>query len=123
MRHRIDSLGRVLLSAASSVPFVALPLGGALADTQSREVGPFSEIRMDGPGIVEIGVGERETLAVEATAELMAHIITTVDDHTLVISYDRAFADLWRRADTPKFHITLPRLEAIDADGGGKLSI
>ncbi len=92
------------------------------ATSQPRGVDAFHSIELRGTGTLDVLVGERQSLVVEAGGDTLDQLTTEVRNGRLVIeSRGRWF---WQRAGGRlKVRATLPKLNALDLNGAGQITI
>lgn len=91
---------------------------------QARDVDTFTKIALDVPGTLHLRQGERHSLEIEASQEVLDHLETTVEDGSLKIRDDSNFFDrLFGSRDEVdvEFYVTAPVLEAISVAGAGRI--
>lgn len=91
--------------------------------SQSREVDNFDSIEMEGAARLEITIGEKESVTVEAREEVIDRVRTDVHGDTLRI---RSKPKDWFIVDgRPRVtvRITLPELESLRIEGGNDVRI
>lgn len=123
------NLLRIAALAALSAPALLLagcderePDRGPLA-TESREVDDFDSIEMEGAARLEITIGEKESVTVEARQEVIDRVKTDVHGDTLHI---RSKPKDWFIVDgRPRVtvRITLPELDSLKIEGGNDVRI
>lgn len=91
--------------------------------TESREVDDFDSIEMEGAARLEITIGDKESVTVEAREEVIERVKTDVHGDTLRI---RSKPKDWFIVDgRPRVtvRITLPELESLKVEGGNDVRI
>jgi hypothetical protein len=86
---------------------------------EQRNIGEFKKISLNGHGTIMLEQGEKESLEVEASENLMEYILTEVRGDELIISYKNIPSGL--RSFSVKYYITVKELENIDILGSGKV--
>lgn len=92
-------------------------------ESQTREVGTFTAIDMDGAADLEITVGEGPAVEVEAPKQLLEHIRTEVRGETLYIegkAKDWLFA---KSGGGTHVRVSVPTLSTLRIDGGNDVSV
>lgn len=94
---------------------------GKLA-TETREVGPFTRLALEGLGEVTIQQGSAEALSLTAEDNLLPLITSQVDGDTLRLGFNRP---TWRNSVQPtkpiQYTVTVRDLEALELAGSGSL--
>jgi hypothetical protein len=90
----------------------------ASASTETRNVGDFTSIRLEGIADLYVSQGAEKRVQVDAAQDVMSHITTTVENGTLVIStkghlYNPGLITV---------HVTAPNIEAITTTGTGNVT-
>lgn len=88
-------------------------------ERQTRTVGSFSAIDVEGAGVLDITVGQDPTVEIEAPAEVLEHMKTEVRDGTL---YIRSKAKHWGRGRT-QLKVSVPTLSSLQLRGGNDVSV
>lgn len=87
--------------------------GSGTAATETRDVGSFDTVAVEGSGTVIIDIGPSASLTIEADDNLLAHLTSEVDGGALVLSSDVSV--------DPKvpivYRITVPELAGIEVSG------
>jgi hypothetical protein len=110
------------------VPF-ALLLGacGAGQDpgpdiTQTREVGAFEALQLQGTADVDVLIGEQQSLVLEGPQRVVEGVQTPLREGRLLIRTGSEF--FWSRRDTHlKVRVTVPRLRSFELNGAGRVSL
>jgi hypothetical protein len=94
----------------------ALFSAGAFASSEDRSVPAFSAVAVSSGMRATIEIGPQKPVHIEADAETLALLETTVEDGTLKIGFAR---NHWMHGDhSVKITIQTPRLESVAASGG-----
>jgi len=93
--------------------------GSGRTSTSSRAAESFTAIAVEGPAALEVVVGPRESVEVEANDNLLDRITTDVDDGTLEIGTRGSF----RTRITPVVRVTVRELERLRVRGSGDTRI
>lgn len=122
---RPPASARVALTAVLVVAFVGCVDGvigvrgsGNMA-TESRDVGGFTEIVLEGSGEVNIEMGDTESLTIEAEDNLMSHLTTDVEGGRLVLGTRDAIVTTRGIVYT----ITATSLDGITVSGSGDVEV
>ncbi|HEV2866419.1 MAG TPA: head GIN domain-containing protein [Allosphingosinicella sp.] len=89
--------------------------GSGRAARAARAAAPFTAIEVEGPTTLEVIVGQRESIEVEADDNLLDRITTEVDGTILRIGTSGAF----RTRMTPVVRVTVRGLERVKLRGSG----
>jgi len=93
--------------------------GSGVSATQTREVGEFRSLEVNGSGAVRITLGEAQSLRVTTDDNLLEHVRTRVEDGVLVVDWARG-------SYSPKValvvEVSAPSLEAVSLGGSGDLT-
>ena len=96
---------------------------GGPVTTETREVADFDSIEMEGAARLEITVGAKESVIVEAHDDIIARVKTEVHGDTLHI---RSKPKDWFIADgKPRvtIRISVPELESLEVEGGNDVRL
>lgn len=88
-------------------------------ERQTRSVGTFTAIEMEGGGVLDITVGGDPSFEVEAPAEVLEHLKTEVRGDTL---YIESKAKHWGRGRT-QLKVSLPTLSSLRLKGSNDVSV
>lgn len=110
--------GCLLLSACDDRSFDAGPMR-----TESRDVGTFAAIDMDGDGKLQIAVGSPASVTVEGKESVVTALKTEVRGDTLYISSKRKDWMFFGGAQRLTLRITVPRLASLTLDGGNDVRL
>lgn len=91
--------------------------------TESRDVGTFDAIEMDGDGRLRIDVGSPASVAVEGKDSVVAALKTEVRGGTLYISSKRQDWMFFGGTQQLTLRITTPRLASLTLDGGNDVRL
>lgn len=109
---------------ACSIPVINIVRGSGTLATESREVGDFNAIQLDGAGRLVIIQGESTSLTVEAEDNLISSLQSTVDGDTLKLGYQD---NCWQKTLLPTeailYTLTVTDLNAITFNGAGDLEM
>ncbi|MDI6724184.1 MAG: head GIN domain-containing protein [Methanobacterium sp.] len=86
---------------------------------ESRNVGSFNQIELNGAGELIITQGNRESLTVQADDNLMPYIKTSVNNNKLTINFDNA---LPLPRQPVKIYLTVRDINSINTSGSGKIN-
>lgn len=101
--------------------FILIAQFGFAQERETRDVSNFNELSVSSAFIVEVSVGNTESLEVEAEERYMDDIITEVRNGRLTIKL-RDSRDTRRMRDSPRAYVTVKSLELIDISGAVKLT-
>jgi hypothetical protein len=108
----------VLLSACDGRRFDQGPVR-----TESRDVGTFDAIEMDGDGRLQIDVGSPASVTVEGKESVVTALKTEVRGNTLHISSKRKDWMFFGGTQRLKLRITVPHLASLTLDGGNDVRL
>lgn len=108
----------LLLSACGDRQFDRGPMR-----TESREVGTFDAIEMDGDGKLQIDVGSPASVTIEGKESVVAGLKTEVRGDTLYISSKRRDWMFFGGSQRLTLRITVPRLTSLALDGGNDVRL
>jgi hypothetical protein len=120
--NRLLSIGIVILAvvlAGCTLVGAQTVRGSGQIETQERAVNPFTRIDFAGLGNLEIELGDRQALRIEAEKNLLPYLETDVLDGTLRIAIQQNI-NLQPSQDII-FYVTVPSLEAISVSGLGRV--
>src|SRR5689334_15816439 len=107
-----------LLAGCSATPTVR---GNGVSATEMRQVVGFSSVDLAGIGQVRIEQTGSESVTIEAEANLLPLLVTTVDNGRLTLATKD---NVNVRPTRPVvFHVTVARLQAVSVSGSGDVSI
>lgn len=93
--------------------------GSGKREVQKREIGPFTSISTEGHFNLEIVCGKDLSVEVEGDDNILPLVNSEVRNNVLRLVSTKSYS-----ADEPvTFRISVPNLEAISADGAGKVQI
>ncbi len=95
--------------------------GSGISATQTRALGEFHAIRLEGSCDVQATVGGTQSIQITADDNLIDDLTTEVKDGVLVIG-TRPGKNLWFRVDTHAT-ISVPRLDGMHIEGSGDVTI
>ena len=109
---------------ACSIPVIKVVKGSGTLATETREVGNFDAIQLDGSGKLVITQGETNALQIEAEDNILPDLKSTVEGSTLVLGFQDKF---WQKTLLPTVTITyslvVTDLTAITFNGAGDLDM
>lgn len=108
----------MLVLASSCIDNLKSITGSGNVVSQTRNVGPFSEVDAENGMDVIIEQGDVQSLVVEADDNLQEHILTTVNGNTLHITSD--FNNFIN--STRNIRIKMPKIDALTASSGVSLT-
>jgi hypothetical protein len=108
----------LLLSACGDRHFDQGPMR-----TESRDVGTFTAIDMDGDGRLQIDVGSPASVTVEGKQSVVTALKTEVRGDTLYISSKRKDWMFFGGSQRLTLRITVPRLASLALDGGNDVRL
>lgn len=114
-------MGIVLLTAATVGACTGSPFGvrgSGDVMSESRDVGGFDEIVLEGSGIVNVEVTGTETLTIEADDNLMQYLTTEVRSGRLELGTERSV----RPTQDIVYTITVISLEGVSISGSGEIT-
>lgn len=93
--------------------------GSGKREVQKREIGPFTSISTEGAFNIEIVCGKNVSVEVEGDDNVLPLVSSEVRSNVLRLSNTKSYS-----VDEPiTFKISVPNLEAISADGAGKIQV
>jgi hypothetical protein len=93
--------------------------GSGKRETQKREIAPFTSISTEGAFNIEVVCQKDVSLEVEGDDNILPLVSTDVRNNVLHIENTKSYS-----VNEPvRFRISVPNLEAISADGAGKIQI
>jgi hypothetical protein len=122
MKH-LPMMKRILLSAGVAVTMVATSCNNVKDNSPKTEkviaVGSFSAIQISARANAEVYItpGSDPSLSVKATTSQMQHLVSNVQNNTLVLSTDSNFSSLFGKNNVPEIVIKTPSLEALSLEG------
>lgn len=101
--------------------------GPALAQPEAmekavRQVAPFDSVEVRGAGRVDITIGQKQSLTIEAEPKTLSEISTEVSGTTLVIDRKDHWWQGWDNKSI-RVTITLPQLKSFALGGAGDVAI
>ena len=98
----------------------AAPMGES---SQARSVAAFDAVEVDGSWKVDITAGQAQSVVVFGDKEVLDHILTEVDGHSLRVHLDDN-EGLWRRRHGEiSVRITVPHLSALALNGSNSTTV
>lgn len=85
--------------------------------TQTRDLDTFTKIRIKGSVKLEVTGGEDQTVSVEVDEDFADHLITKVEDGTLIIDMDSKGKKRHWKGPKVEVIISMQQLEALKLDG------
>lgn len=117
----------LLLSAtlmACSFPVMRVVKGSGTLATETRSIGDFNAIQLDGAGQLVITQGDTVALQIEAEDNILPNLKSTVEGSTLVLGFQDHF---WQKSLLPTESITyslvVTDLNAITFNGAGDMDM
>jgi hypothetical protein len=88
--------------------------------TETRPVGDFDRISVEGFGLLNVQVGPATSLSVDAEDNVLPHLVTNVEGDTLTVgsSPDVSFSSV----EEPVYTITTPALVSVSIAGSGDVT-
>lgn len=117
----------LILSLACTVriPGINLDLdsveGSGNVVEETREVGAFSQIRLEGTGNLVVEQGESTSLRIEAEDNFMEYIDSEVENDTLVIGWEEGTIPI--TSERIFYYVTVEDLEALTLSGAGNVEV
>ena len=109
---------------ACSIPVINIVKGSGTLATETRTVGNFNAIQLDGSGKLVITQGETPALQIEAEDNILPDLKSTVEGDTLILGFQDKF---WQKTLLPTESITysliVTDLNAITFNGAGNLDM
>jgi len=124
MKTFITALGALALVAGGCTDIGSedtLIRGSGVVITESREVGSFDRLAVEGFGEVIVEVGPASSLEIEAEDNVMAVLTTDIRNGRLVLSIEDGHS--LRQAKTPIYRITTPNLIGVAIAGSGDVTV
>jgi hypothetical protein len=118
--HRRRVLTGLGVLALGSLVACAAPVAGPAA-TESRPISGVSEVHLAGIGTLLVSQGATESLTIEAEPRLLPAITTEVRGGRLIIGMDRGRGGTVGPLATPRYHLTLRQVSALDLSGPGAI--
>lgn len=94
--------------------------GRGSVKTETRQVSEFAKVSVEGSTNVHITHGSIFSVSVKAYSNLLPHLMTSVDNGTLVVKYEHT-ANV--RNDNSEVFITMPVLNALSTRGSGDINV
>jgi hypothetical protein len=109
---------------ACSIPIINVVRGSGVLATETREVGDFDSVQLDGAGKLVIIQGESTSLTVEAEDNIISNLESVTQGNTLRLGYQESF---WQKAIFPTetiiYTLTVTDLNAITFNGASDLEL
>lgn len=109
---------------ACSIPVINVVKGSGNLATETRTVGSFNAIQLDGSGKLVITQGDTPALQIEAEDNILPDLKSTVSGDTLILGFQDRF---WQKTLLPTESITysliVTDLNAITFNGAGNLDM
>lgn len=113
-----------LMMMACSIPVINIVRGSGTLVTESREVGAFDSVQLDGTGKLIITQGESTSLTIEAEDNLIDSLKSTVAGNTLKLGYqDRFWQKTLLPTETIIYTLTVTDLSAVTINGANSLEM
>ena len=113
MKQLLSNYQRVFIA----IFMLAMAATSTLAqEREKRDVSGFNELSVSSAFVVEISVGNTESLEIEVDERYMADVITEVRGDKLVIRMRDSRSNR-RMRESPRAYLTVKSLERIDASG------
>ncbi len=109
------------LFAATACISLGQPIrGSGQVTSETRTVSGFTQVVVTNQGDLEIHIGEREELVIEAEANLLPHISSEVEDGKLILGTTPR--GKWLRPTEPiRYHLTVRALEGVHTSSSGDI--
>src|SRR5690348_8942533 len=107
----------IALALTAGCTSVAGDRGSGAPRTETRAVGAFDGLELDGVYKAEITIGEPQRVELTADDNLLGLIRTEVKDHRLVVRSDRSLSP----RSTPTLRIVVRALHRIDVSGAAEV--
>lgn len=114
------------LLSACQIPFVNVSVirGSGDITSESRDVEPFNEIRLEGAGQLVITQGDTQSLEISAEDNIMEELTSEIVGDTLILGYrDQS----WRRTVIPteviRYEVNVTNLVNITLNGAGEVTM
>ena len=109
---------------ACSIPVIKVVKGSGTLATETREVGNFDAIQLDGAGKLVITQGETNALQIEAEDNILPDLKSTVEGSTLVLGFqDKIWQKTLLPTETITYSLVVTDLTAITFNGAGDLDM
>jgi len=95
--------------------------GSGVVVTETREIGSFDRLSVEGFGEVFIEVGPSSSIELEAEDNVMAVLTTDIRNGRLVLSIEDGHS--LRQVTTPIYRITTPALVGVAIAGSGDITV
>ena len=113
-----------LVLMACSIPVIKVVKGSNVMATESRDVGNFDAIQLDGAGKLVITQGETMALQIEAEDNILPYLESSVVGNTLELGFQDHF---WQRTllptETITYSLVVTDLNALTFNGAGDLEM
>lgn len=117
MKEQESHYRKILI--ATIMMFMVVSVGWA-QNREKRDVSDFNELSVSSAFIVEIRVGNTESLEIEVDEEYMEDVITEVRSGKLILKL-RDSRYTRRMRESPRAYLTVKSLDRIDASGAVKI--
>ncbi|OJY90842.1 MAG: hypothetical protein BGP13_12585 [Sphingobacteriales bacterium 40-81] len=94
--------------------------GRGTVQTETREVGAFTKVSVEGSTDIHITQGNSFKVSVKAYDNLLPYLVTYVENGALVVKYEHT-ANV--RNDNSEVFITMPVLEGLSTKGSGDIDV
>lgn len=92
--------------------------------SETREVGNFTSVHLDGIGRLVVEQGDTDSLTIEADDNILPYLKAQVEDQVMVLGFaDRTIAFTPRGGSRIVFHVSVRSLEGVGLSGAGKAEI
>jgi hypothetical protein len=94
-----------------------------IADSETRQVGPFSSVASAGSFDVSITMGAKESLRLEGDKEILKRVETVVENETLKIRFKKNQGTFSWKGNDVKVFITAKSLNGLTTAGSGNIKV
>jgi hypothetical protein len=105
--------GWLALRSCGGDPSVSVSVGAGNPATSELQLDGITKVELEAPGDLVVEIGEPELLRIDATPKTLSRLTTEVKGDRLVI-HSRG-----RIHDSPRFHVTVKRLDGLTLAGSG----
>ncbi|WP_257669051.1 head GIN domain-containing protein [Parapedobacter tibetensis] len=117
----------VLCCLVVLLPFGCMEFAEATSISQQRDetrnVGEFHAVANSGSIVVEVKVGEHESVRLEGNEEAIREIETVVESGTLKIRYKRGIKMVGRNWGKVTAYVTAKRIDGLSQSGSGSITV
>jgi hypothetical protein len=89
--------------------------------TENRVISSIRSVDLSAYGDLNISQGDAESLSIQGDDNIVAHIITEVNNGRLSIRFDESWGTLYTPSETLEFNLTVKNLESITFSGAGTI--